>query len=104
MLLLVLLAPPATFFRRLWRPRDRSAPTATPLPSDSDSEFLYPLKIVGVGHYLPKHVVSNADIDRRGGFKEGTTDRGRSGVRERRRAAPGEQASDMAAMASRQAL
>ena len=71
---------------------------------DADSEFLYPLKIVGVGHYLPKHVVSNAEIDRRGGFKEGTTDRGRSGVRERRRAAPGEQASDMAAAASRQAL
>ena len=97
LLLIVLVSPPATFFRRLWRPRNPPAPTVTPVPSDSDSEFLYPLKIVGAGHYLPKHVVSNADIDRRGGFKEGTTDRGRSGVRERRRAAPGEQASDMAA-------
>jgi 3-oxoacyl-[acyl-carrier-protein] synthase-3 len=104
LLLIVLVSPPATFFRRLWRPRNRPPPTATPLPADDDLQFLYPLKIVGVGHYLPKHVVSNAEIDRRGGFKEGTTDRGRSGVRERRRAAPGEQASDMAAAASRQAL
>jgi 3-oxoacyl-[acyl-carrier-protein] synthase III len=60
-------------------------------------------RIVGTGSYLPAHVLSNHDLARR----VDTSDewiRARTGIRERRIAAPGEKTSDLAEHASRAAL
>lgn len=60
-------------------------------------------RIIGTGHLLPERVVTNFDIEQ---MME-TTDEfivTRTGVRERRHAAPGTAASDLAAAASRAAL
>lgn len=60
-------------------------------------------RIVGTGAYLPAHVLTNAQLAKR----VDTTDewvRTRTGIRERRVAAPDEQTSDLALAASRSAL
>ena len=64
-----------------------------------------PLKIIGVGRYLPKRVVTNAELEKTFGLNEGWIAR-RNGVLERRRAdlSQGETPSYMAEQASREAL
>ena len=60
-------------------------------------------KIVGVGAYAPKRVLTNRDLEK----MVETSDKWivqRTGIRERRIAAPGEAASDLALHASKQAL
>lgn len=60
-------------------------------------------RIIGTGHYLPERVVTNVDIEQ---MME-TTDEfivTRTGVRQRRHAAPGTSASDLAVAACRAAL
>ncbi len=61
-----------------------------------------PVKIVGVGHYLPKRVVQSAEIERLHGLEEGWIER-KQGVRERRWI-DDETASFMAAEAAREAV
>jgi 3-oxoacyl-[acyl-carrier-protein] synthase-3 len=59
--------------------------------------------IRGLGRYVPKKILSNADLER----MVNTSDEWimtRTGIRERRMAAPGEATSDMAAEASRRAI
>ncbi|MFI6577534.1 3-oxoacyl-ACP synthase III family protein [Nocardiopsis sp. NPDC050513] len=61
------------------------------------------IAILGTGSYLPAEVVGNDEIGR----TTGVTDewiRRKTGIRERRRAAPGEATSDLAAQAGRRAL
>ena len=60
-------------------------------------------RISGTGHYVPSRVVTNADLEK----IVDTSDAwivSRTGIRERRMAAPGEHSSDMAAEAGRRAL
>jgi 3-oxoacyl-[acyl-carrier-protein] synthase-3 len=61
-----------------------------------------PLKIMGVGRYLPKRIVSSAEVERLCGIKEGWIER-HTGVRERRWV-NGECNSFMAARAAEEAL
>merc|ERR1719491_2768963 len=67
-------------------------------------DVLYPVRIIGVGRHLPKRVITNAEIEKRGDFPQGMVAKSRVGVRERRRAAPGETASAMAAKAALEAI
>ena len=62
------------------------------------------VRIAGIGRCLPPRVVTNAEVERRGGFAAGAIDRSRAGVVERRRAAPHVTQLDLAAEASREAL
>lgn len=64
---------------------------------------LLPLKIVGVGRYLPERVVANSEIERLMGIPVGTIDRTMAGVRERRWVVD-ETATWMAAEAAKEAL
>ena len=60
-------------------------------------------RIAGTGHYVPERVLSNFDLEKR----VDTTDKWiveRTGIRERRIAADGENTSDMATAAARRAL
>ncbi|HEV3047510.1 MAG TPA: beta-ketoacyl-ACP synthase 3 [Solirubrobacteraceae bacterium] len=59
--------------------------------------------VVGVGSALPERVVPNAELAARLGVGEDWIER-RTGIRERRYAAPGERVSDLAARAARGAL
>ena len=62
-----------------------------------------PVRITGLGHYLPERVLSNADLER----MIDTTDEWiveRTGIRERRIAAPEESSSSLGAEAARRAL
>ena len=62
-----------------------------------------PVTITGTGSYLPERVLSNADLEK----LVDTSDEwivSRTGIRERRIAAPGEASSDLGAAAARQAL
>ncbi len=52
-----------------------------------------PSEIVGLGHYAPERVVSNAEIESRLGLEAGWIE-GRTGIRERRFAAEGEALSE----------
>lgn len=62
-----------------------------------------PLKIVGVGRYLPARVVGNAEVERLMGVSAGILDRTMAGVKERRWVTE-ETGSWMAAEASKEAL
>ncbi|MCP4639866.1 MAG: ketoacyl-ACP synthase III [bacterium] len=62
-----------------------------------------PLKIVGVGRYVPKRVVPCREVEELCGLKEGWIAR-KTGVLERRWAGEGETATSMAAEAAREAL
>jgi 3-oxoacyl-[acyl-carrier-protein] synthase-3 len=59
--------------------------------------------VLGLGHYLPAEVVSNDPIARRIGVDHEWIVK-RTGIRSRRRAAPGERLSDLAAHAASKAL
>jgi 3-oxoacyl-[acyl-carrier-protein] synthase-3 len=61
-----------------------------------------PLKIIGLGRYLPKRIVPNAEVEALCGLPAGWVER-RNGVRERRWVT-GETSSFMSAEASREAL
>ena len=78
-------------------PRELSRPTAPP------PRGLRRVGILGTGASVPDRVLSNADLER----MVATSDewiRTRTGMRERRIAAPGQATSDLAAAAARQAL
>jgi 3-oxoacyl-[acyl-carrier-protein] synthase-3 len=60
-------------------------------------------RIVGTGSYLPAHVLTNHDVARRVDTSDAWI-RARTGIRERRIAAPGEATSDLAEHAARAAL
>jgi 3-oxoacyl-[acyl-carrier-protein] synthase-3 len=62
-----------------------------------------PIRILGTGRYLPKNCVTAEQVDQRMGFRPGTALR-MSGVETRYYAADGETASDMGALAARDAL
>ena len=62
-----------------------------------------PSEIVGLGHYAPERVVSNAEIESRRGLEAGWIE-GRTGIRERRFAAEGEALTDIAFAAGDMAL
>jgi 3-oxoacyl-[acyl-carrier-protein] synthase III len=59
--------------------------------------------IRSVGSYVPAQVVTNEQLEQRYGFEPGWVER-RTGIRERRYAAPGEGTSDMAVVAARRAI
>lgn len=59
--------------------------------------------ILSLGHYAPERRVTNAEIEARLGLETGWIER-RTGIRERRFAAPGEALSDMAVAAGEMAL
>ena len=60
-------------------------------------------RVVGLGHKLPDRVVSNGPIAERIGVDSDWIVR-RTGIRERRYAAPGERTSDLATAAAKRAL
>ncbi len=63
--------------------------------------------VTGSAHYVPETVVTSQDVDRRLTMKNNGVGRlveSLTGVRERRHASPGQNASDMAVPAARQAL
>jgi 3-oxoacyl-[acyl-carrier-protein] synthase-3 len=60
-------------------------------------------RIVGTGSYLPAHILTNHDLAKRVDTSD-TWIRARTGIRERRIAAPGEATSDLAEHAARAAL
>ena len=62
-----------------------------------------PLRIRGVGRYLPERIVTNREVEERLGLAEGTIDQTKAGVRERRQIND-ETGSYMAAQAAREAL
>jgi len=62
-----------------------------------------PLKILGVGHYLPERVVPSAEVERMCGIKPGWIER-HTGVKERRWVGPKETNSYMGAQAAREAV
>jgi len=67
------------------------------------SPFPRPAAIIGVGHYVPEKILSNADLEK----IVDTSDewiRTRTGIRERRIASEGETTCDMAVRAARAAL
>lgn len=66
------------------------------------SVFL-PVKIVGIGRYLPKRVVTNADIEAMAGLEPGSIDKTAAGVKERRWVGD-ETASWMGAQAAMEAM
>lgn len=59
--------------------------------------------VLGLGHYLPDHIVSNAEIGERIGVDDEWIVK-RTGIRQRRRVAPGQGVTDLAIRAGRQAL
>lgn len=61
------------------------------------------VQIAGLGKFLPETVVTNAELEAALGLRPGWIERA-TGVRERRRAAPGTSTAAMAAAAARQAL
>ncbi len=63
---------------------------------------MFPVKIVGIGHYLPECIVTSSELEREMGIKAGWAEAA-SGIRERRRATH-ESSSGMAAAAARMAL
>ncbi|MFH1530644.1 MAG: 3-oxoacyl-[acyl-carrier-protein] synthase III C-terminal domain-containing protein [Pseudomonadota bacterium] len=62
-----------------------------------------PLKILGMGRYLPERVVTNAEVEALIGLPSGTIDKSHAGVRERRWVTD-ETGSFLAAMAAKEAL
>lgn len=64
----------------------------------------YPLRIAGMGRYLPERVVTNAELEALCGLAEGALDRSAAGVVTRRWVAPGETNSTMGARAAREAV
>ena len=76
---------------------------SNPPPSRMSAVARPGARILGVGHYVPERVLTNADLEK----MVETTDAWiteRTGIRERHVAAPGEVTSDMAAEAARRAM
>ena len=69
----------------------------------ADRTSLRTARIIGLGHKLPDRVVANAEIAERIGVDSEWIVR-RTGIRERRYAAPGERTTDLALAAARRAL
>src|SRR5690606_28634894 len=67
------------------------------------SRMSLPMKIVGVGRYLPERVVTSAEVERLCGIKPGWIER-HTGVKERRWVGPRESNSFMGAAAAREAV
>ena len=78
---------------------------ATPQPAPLDGRVAQPrtARVVGLGHKLPERVVPNGPIAERIGVDSEWIVR-RTGIRERRYAAPGERTADLAVAAARRAL
>jgi len=74
------------------------------IPAREGDSPLWRTRILGLGHYLPSKLVTNAEVESRGGFKQGSLEQSRVGVRERHQADPRESASSMAAAACLEAL
>ena len=64
----------------------------------------YGVQIAGLASYLPPRVVTNAELEARGGFPPGSLDRSRAGVTTRHFCDPPANNSDMGAEAARRAL
>lgn len=67
-------------------PTTDAAQCAPPLSKTSTTQdpfVLYPVRIAGVGSYLPRRVVCNDEIERLGGFPPGSVDKSRAGVKQR---------------------
>ncbi|MBC8103144.1 MAG: beta-ketoacyl-ACP synthase III [Cytophagales bacterium] len=71
--------------------------------SPTSASASLPVKIAGLGHYLPERRVTSAELEETLGLRPGSVFR-TTGVCERRRASRGETNSRMAAAAARQAL
>ncbi len=84
-------------------PEDTLTPVAAPVADAAATRALRGAAIVSVGSSLPEHVVTNAEVAERIG-KTDDWIYTRTGIRERRHAAPEEQLTDHAAVASRVAL
>ena len=59
--------------------------------------------VLGFGHYAPRKVVKNSELEKRLGLEKGFIEK-RTGIRERRWASPDEKLSDMAVAAGEMAL
>ena len=82
---------------------DQGVPSASPDQTNGQEPRLHPVRIAGTGSYVPERVLTNADLER----MVDTSDDwivSRTGMRERRIAAPGEATSDLACAAGRAAL
>lgn len=60
-------------------------------------------RIAGMGHYVPDRIVSNGEIEKRLDLPEGWIER-RTGIRQRRYAAPGQAVTDLARQAAGTAM
>jgi 3-oxoacyl-[acyl-carrier-protein] synthase III len=69
----------------------------------SRTQSLLGVQIVGTGSYVPERVVTNQSLEQQYGFEPGWIEQ-RTGILERRHAAPGEATSDMAVEAALRAL
>src|SRR5918997_5331464 len=73
------------------------------VPAREPPRTLRPAAILGTGHHLPAEVVPNATVAERLGVDEKWIVK-RTGVQSRRRAAAGEQMTDLAVHAARRAM
>ncbi len=67
------------------------------------TQSLMGIQIVGTGAYLPETIVSNQELEQRYGFEPGWIEP-RTGILNRRHAAPGEATSQMCSQAARRAI
>lgn len=64
----------------------------------------FPVKIIGMGRYLPERVVANDEIEKLAGLEPGYIDKSSAGVKERRWVDDGVSSSWMGAQAAKEAL
>lgn len=69
----------------------------------SRTQSLLGIQILGTGSYVPERVVTNESLEQQYGFEPGWIEQ-RTGISERRHAAPGEATSDMAVEAALRAI
>jgi 3-oxoacyl-[acyl-carrier-protein] synthase-3 len=69
----------------------------------SRTQSLLGIQILGTGSYVPERVVTNESLEQQYGFEPGWIEQ-RTGISERRHAAPGEATSDMAVEAALHAI
>lgn len=67
------------------------------------TQSLMGVQVVGTGSYLPEKIVSNQELEKSYGFEEGWIEP-RTGILNRRHAAPGEATSQMCSKAARRAI
>lgn len=93
------------------QPAPSPAPTAPPAPQEPEMRFrssrrtasLTGFRIAAVGSAVPERVVTNEELEKAYGFEEGWVLR-RTGISQRRFAAPNQSTSDLAVEAARKAL